>query len=447
MPWQRLVMERGGEVDSDGLLWYRELVIVVPRQSGKTTLIVPWGTHRVMAWPERQVVLYTAQSRIKAREKWLEDQVYLIQKSPFRKLMQPNRAGKLEPNLAHGEEHMKFITGSKWGIDAPTETAGHGSTLDLGIIDEAFSQVDARVEQGMSPAMITRADSQKLVISTAGKSKKRSSFLWSKVEAGRNRVAAGLDSRTLYVEFSAPDDSDWLDPLTWAQAMPALGHTVTEDKVKAEADSLGEMEFRRAYLNQWRDELTGDWKIPESFWNERADVESSIDPGSPPVWSLDISPERSHASISVAGLRADGLIHLEVIESKPGMNWTVDRLAQLVADHGGTVYVDHVTVGALVPDLQAAGLEPVLMATADVKVSAAALFDAVVSTGTVRHLDQWELTEALAGAATRKIGDGWAWSRGPSMNDITALVAVTNAFWMLKKTLPDLNYDPLAGIG
>lgn len=444
MPWQREVFDRAFEVDEHGVLWYREIVIVVPRQSGKTTLVVPWGVHRCMMWPAAQDILYTAQTRKAARKKWLKDQVGLIKASPFRQFWEPTRLGKLEPNLAHGEEHMAWLNGSQWGIDAPSETAGHGETLDLGIIDEAFSHADARVEQAISPAMITRHDSQKLIVSTAGKSKKGSPFLWGKVLAGRNAVEAGLDTRTLYIEFSSPDDADWLDPLVWWSTMPALGFTVTEEKVQAEATSLGEVEFRRAYMNQWRDDLGGDSKIPFEKWLDCIDAESTM--SETLTWVIDVSPERSFAAISVAAQRDDKLIHIETVEHRPGTDWVVERLAELVLNHGGAVHYDHVTVGSLVPDLIDAGLKPIPIPAQDIKVSAAALFDAVMN-DRVRHLGQDELDDALLAAATRKFGDGWGWARGPSMADITALVSATLAHWMLLKSLPDLTYDPMSGIG
>lgn len=445
LPWQHDVFDRAFEVDEAGVLWYREIVIIVPRQSGKSTLIVPWGAHRAIAWTHRQAILYTAQTRKAAREKWIEDQVHLLTGSPLRRLLVPNRQGQYVPNLAHGEEHMRFVNGSRWGIDAPTETAGHGPTLDLGVIDEAFAQTDSRVEQAMSPAMITRADSQKLILSTPGRSKRRSAFLWGKVEAGRNRVQAGIDSRSLYVEYSAPDDADWLDPAVWWATMPALGFTQTEEKVAAEADSLGEAEFRRAYLAQWGDDFDGDSKIPGHLWAACADPASQI--GSKLTWVVDVGPDRAWCAVSVAALREDGRVHLETVEHREGIGWLVPRLVQLLTRHGGAdqLWYDHVTVGALVPELEAAGLRPRPIPTADIRSSAAALFDAVAE-DRVRHLDQTELNEALRGAATRVFGDGWAWARGRSMADITPLVSATLAHFLLVKQLPLINYDPLSGI-
>jgi len=56
-----------------------------------------------------------------------------------------------------GMEAVLWSNGSKYGIESTTEKAGHGDTLDLGFIDEAFAHVDARTEQSMKPAMLTRA--------------------------------------------------------------------------------------------------------------------------------------------------------------------------------------------------------------------------------------------------------------------------------------------------
>jgi len=55
-------------------------------------------------------------------------------------------------------------------------------------------------------------------------------------------------------------------------------------------------------------------------------------------------------------------------------------------------------------------------------------YDAIVNRR-VQHTGQSELDAAVAGAATRKLGDAWAWSRSNSAVDITPLVACTLALW------------------
>src|ERR1700733_136749 len=65
MPWQQQVADVAGETFKDGRLCYNEIVITVPRQSGKTTLVLSVVVGRAEAGPSfggRQKMLYAAQT-------------------------------------------------------------------------------------------------------------------------------------------------------------------------------------------------------------------------------------------------------------------------------------------------------------------------------------------------------------------------------------------------
>ena len=146
MPWQRLVADVSGEVDERGRPYYREVRVTVPRQSGKTTALAAVMGQRSLGWGEPQRIAYTAQDRNNAREKW-EEHVTLLDRSPLRGLYQVRRA--------NGQERISWANGSHWGITAAGETSGHGMTLDVGVVDEAFAQRDERLSQAFRPAMMT----------------------------------------------------------------------------------------------------------------------------------------------------------------------------------------------------------------------------------------------------------------------------------------------------
>lgn len=461
MPWQWDLLQTAFEIDPEtGCLWYSEIVVVIPRQSGKSTVIIPWGVHRMVMWPQRQFLLYIAQTRDKALEKLQEEHFFHIEKSPFRKLLIPNRRGALL-HLSHGAEHMKWRGGSKWAIDAPTEDAGHGGTLGLTIGDEIFAQKDDRLEDALAPTTATIDDAQSLWISTAGNSKLKSPFLWRKVEAGRARVEAVRADpsflrvhRSMYIEYSAPIDADPLDPMTWWGCMPALGYTQTVRKIAGFADSMKER-FYRPFLNWWSDELGAEWEIPQAKWSEALDPKSQIDDVVTDhlVWVVDISPDRDWASIGVAGQRSDGKLHIEVVSDGPGTAWLIEGqgegderlkgIRELVERNGGKVYYEHKTTGTLAPDLAEAGIDAEPIGAQDIAVAAPGLKDYVLN-GRVVHIGQTELSEALTAAVKSVMGDGWKWARGRSLQPITSLVSVTYALRMLAKTLPDLGYDPVA---
>src|SRR5881394_1733943 len=142
MPWQRDVLDTALEVDPDtGLLVYREVVLTVPRQSGKTWLLLCLMVHRALGFGEPQSIVYAAQTRIEARKKWEDDFVRRLQRSGLRHQFQVRKQ--------IGQESIRWNNGSLHGITSGTEKSGHGATLDLAVLDEAFAHEDARLEQAL----------------------------------------------------------------------------------------------------------------------------------------------------------------------------------------------------------------------------------------------------------------------------------------------------------
>ena len=446
MPWQSYVADLALEVNPvTGHLAYREVRLTVPRQSGKSTLVLAknlWRMADAAALGGRQHLTYTAQTRDKARKKFVEDYLEELRAAP-------RLRGRWTSRLSNGSEAIRWkANGSLWGIEAPTQDAGHGSTLDDGTIDEAFAQVDWRVEQGFRPAMITRPDAQLWVISTAGTD--TSTYLNDKVETGRALAEAGLDTGVCYIEWSAAEDADPADPATWWSCMPALGHTQTEASIAAEYAGLPAGEFARAYLNLRQRGGLVLRQIPAEPWVACSDPTSQIT-GQIIVPALDVGHGGSWASIALAGRRVDGLTHAEVIEHRPGDDWCVDRLAELYErwpDLQPVLIDPGSPAGALLTDLERAGI-PVRTVTSREMAQACGYLKTRVLAGDVRHLEEPErggiVTDALAGAATRKLLDTWAWVREASAVDISALVALTLAVWGLSEAPPD--YDIAASVG
>jgi hypothetical protein len=208
--------------------------------------------------------------------------------------------------------------------------------------------------------------------------------------------------------------------------MPALGHTINIDAIRADFESMRLAEFRRAYLNQRQDRSAIEpWQvIAEDAWKALVDPNSRI--AGAPVLAVDVAPDRSSACIAAAGLRGDGKLHVEVIEHRSGTNWVLPWFAKrqgiypdVIVDPGGAA-------GALVSQLQQAD-QPVREVAARWHAYACGqMFDAV-ATGNLRHLGHVELDVALAGAAKRNYGRLWMWGRKDLTTDITPLVACSLA--------------------
>ena len=69
LPWQRQVADVASEYRPGGGWVYPTVIVTVPRQSGKTTLLGAVMCHRAMVIPDH-MGWYTAQTGIMARETW-----------------------------------------------------------------------------------------------------------------------------------------------------------------------------------------------------------------------------------------------------------------------------------------------------------------------------------------------------------------------------------------
>jgi phage terminase large subunit-like protein len=259
MPWQNDVNAVTTELDGDERFVYREVVIEVMRQQGKSVDLLSMMVDRGLRRPGSQIS-YTAQNRLEARHRLLDSWWPRIARSPLRKLIDVRKGS--------GSEALLFRNGSMLGLVSSNETSGHGDSLDLGVIDEAWAQTDDALEQAMRPAMMTR-DAQLWIVSAAGTEK--SSYFRGKVEAGRARAEMGMTDTACYIGYSFADDEDPAAPETWRRRMPALGITVSEATVQADLETMKLAEFRRAYGCQWPEVAKPGWGvIGEDAWGAAA---------------------------------------------------------------------------------------------------------------------------------------------------------------------------------
>lgn len=456
MPWQKYVSDVALEIDPEtNLFVHREVGISVSRQQGKTELCLGAQVHRALAY-QRQNIVYAAQTRGMARQRWEDEFWEKIAASELAKKARIRKSNGNEAILWPGKR-------SKMGITANTPKAGHGPPLDMGFIDEAFAHEDDRLEQAFSPAMLTRPMAQLWWASAGGTT--NSAWLNKKREKGRALIealwaalaenAAAARPRACYFEWFAPEDMDRADPATWRATLPALGFTVTEETIAAELEKMDPAEFDRAYLNRTRKPTPPvDPNVPKGTWTGLADAKSRPVADSV-AFAIDVSQDRSSASIAAASKRADGKVHLEVVARRPGTDWVVPAVARLRAlwkPVAVAIASSGAPAGSLIDDLIAAGIDvpkdkdhPVrgdlaVMRSGDITEACGQLADAM-NQGTVRHTDQVPLTAAVNGARTRRNGDAWQLDRTSSQVDISPLCAVTFARWALLIRGPQVEDD------
>jgi hypothetical protein len=408
MPWQRYVADVGCELDPEtGLPAYREVMVTVPRQSGKTTLFLSWQLDRCLNWGRPQRSVFTAQTGKDARDKWVDELFPLVEHSKLAPLVR----GKA--NVGMGNESVTFKTGSRIRLLSTSASSGHSKTLHQAVLDEIWHDEDDRREQGLRPALITVPDAQLLVCSTAGT--QASTVMNRKVQAGRLAVAEDSGLGVAYFEWSAPDDWDPTDEESWWEFMPALGHTIGPEQIRPELQSLPRAEFIRAYGN--RPTGGADLVIPSEVWRRVCDPVAK--PSDPVRFGLDVSQDRSSSAIVAYGANH----HVELVEHRPGTGWVAARANELTAEHKSTIALDFGgPAGVLADSLERCKR----LQGRDVVQACGAMYDAIVE-ATVTFRTDPALDSAVDGVVKKPVGDQWVWSRKASMSDVTPLMAATIA--------------------
>lgn len=452
-PWQAFVLDGALSERSGGQWSSFETAMVVSRQSGKGSILEARELAGLFLFGE-ELILHSAHEFKTSQEAFLRIRWLIDNADEFRKRVKRIRT-------SHGDEGVELLP-SKTTVTGPsgrhvsvgkaprlrfvarTSGSGRGFSGDVVILDEAFN-LPTQVISALMPTMSARPNPQLWYASSAVNQEEHPHG--EVLTSIRLRGLKGDDPSLAYFEWSADEDAYKADPVAtaadpqqWAAANPGLGIRISAEHVGREHRSMPAKSFmvERLGIGDWPDLTPGGTAvIDQNRWNALMDPESQVE-GSV-VFAVDATPERSAGAIAAAGLRADGLLHAEVIADRPGTGWLLQRLIELHATWAPRAIVldPSSAVGSLIPGLQEAGIEPVLVSGREMAQACGAFYDLVVESGGMRHLGQLQLATALAGARKRDLGDAWAWHRKDSSVNISPLVAVTLALHGCGKPVED----------
>lgn len=416
MPWQSQVARVATERRPDGRGWkYPTVILTVPRQSGKTTIMAALMAQRTLRYPGTKA-FYTAQSGKDARERWTD----LVEK------VEQHLPDHVKVRRGAGAECMEWVNGrGQVRTFAPTRTALHGYTPELVMIDEAFAfdeDLGAALMGAISPAQITLAERQLWIVSTAGDAS--SAWLKEWVDRGRAAVDDPM-SGVAYFEWSAAPDLDLSNPASFAQFHPAVGYTQTVEALAQSLESMPRGEFERAFGNRW--------SVAKNSVIAHDDIMACLNPiQSAPenlahvTLAYDVAPDRSSAVIYACWTDTAG-IHLRPYKAAPGTWWIVDTLKEartmgvrkIGADDGGAARSTNAAA-------ELTGLEITKLTAREFAAATGDIIQAFQTHG-LDHDGNQDLLSALDGAALRRLGETDAWSRRDSIGAIHHLTAATIA--------------------
>lgn len=407
--WQRAAADLIGEQTPAGRYAYPVVVILVPRQCGKTTFVFDLAQGRCLAHRDYRAA-YTAQTGHVTTERFGE-RIAELTGTPLERRVRVRRS--------QGTERMSLGAGGYLKAFPPRDGALRGSALDLVVIDEP-QEIDAdqgaALDQTILPTFSTRPRRQLILIGTAGTD--RSAFLARYLAMAR----AGADGVAV-VEYGATPDDDPADPAVWRRVHPGLASGLTDVEAMSSALAvMGAAGFSREYLNVWQ--ASADRIIPAADWAACRDRDAVPAPGRPPVLGVDVALDRSAAAIVAVWPSVAGRPTLELVNYGPGVSWAAPRLAEIVATHRPTriAATGSGPVLTVVEDAARLGVTVDTLTDREYTAACAGLLDKLADRA-VGHRGETRLDAAAAGAGRRIIGDGWAWSRRGSAAEISPLVA------------------------
>lgn len=404
------------------------VVLSIPRQVGKTFLIGMIVVALCVLFP-RMTVLWTAH-RTRTATKTFDTLKGIALRKHVRRHLRPGRNDGIR--TANGEQEIRFSNGSVIMFGAREQGFGRGfDAVDIAVFDEAQILTEKALEDMVPAANQAKADGGALLFFMG--TPPRPSDPGDEFANRRARALDGRSKNTVYVEFSADEDADPDDREQWERANPSYPlRTPLESMLRMREQLTDDDSFMREALGVWDPVLTSQ-VIPADSWERVAD------PISVPVefltLAIDVSPDRSTASVALAGRRADGRWHVELDDHRKGVDWVIPWVkARAAKNRLHAVVVDEIT--GLTEEKRGrhflAGTNVLVTLAAaegrDMAIASAKFFDAVMDES-LRHTDQPQMNVALSVASKRPLSGGWAWNRKNADSDITPVVAATLALW------------------
>lgn len=414
-PWQCRVLYGALGQRADSRWVSPEVGLVVPRQDGKGVIVE--SASLTGLYDQKAQIVYTSHLLSSAKKMMIRIQGLIESVPEFDRDVKRIR-------FSNDEMSIELKSLARMDFVPRSASNARGWTGDIVFIDEAFAAQTDHMG-ALMPIMLTRDNWQIWYVSMAGK-------VTSDVlrQVRRRGINSGLG--LVYFEWSIDDEvyrsaPEYVSsmPVAWAQANPAYGLRIRPESFAALQRSMDPVEFARECLGVW-DDPRGVPLINIALWNALADQESRI--VGPMVFSVDADVDLTSASISVAGYRADGLPHLELVDHRPGVEWVIPRMVELNEAWSPIVWMVDASgpIGALLLGLLEVGIEPEQVIGREWAHACGELLKAVMDPlgDKLRHIGQQDVEDALRVAKKRPVGDGsWAFGRKVSEEDITSVTS------------------------
>ncbi len=443
--WQELILKAAMGERTDATWAAKRVGVSIPRQNGKTQLLVARALAGALLFGEKKIVV-SAHQQDTAREAFaklleiIEDDA----NAALRARLDP-RFGRNGVMNALNREAVRFTTGATIQFKARSGAAGKGFSSDCLLLDEA-QILGSRAWTSINSTMSAMPNPQVWLLGTPPQ-EEDDSYTFEMV---RRAAIEGHSTAAAWCEWAADKTAPDFDPASeytrWS-ANPAWNVRINHEVVQGEFETYSADRFEQDRLGIWGSDQDDSTPALISL-EEWAETSSGSPPVGPRSLGIVFDFDGRRQAVAVAVKHDDGVyVELSGEHSGPATLGTASLVRWLVTDPERPERWRSVAEIAVAGGGEAATLMAALvdarvppqmlrrMSTTEVLAANAMLLDAVRDR-TLSHpsADNDMLTASALGCDQRTRAGGWSWRPiGPDDNELP-IEAASMALWMARTT-------------
>jgi phage terminase large subunit-like protein len=404
-----------------GRLRYRQVVVSMGRQNGKSTLTQALSLYALLMHEQGPTVVGVASSVEQARIVYNRT-LYSVNNNPW-----------LKKRFAKATEHrgMHLVNGAgTYMIRAAKETALQGIAVSFGIVDELHILPEG-LYSALTLGTSTKKDGMVVGITTAGD--ESSTTLMQLYDNGQKAIDGDPDfERFGFFCWEAPEGCELDDPQAIYAANPAVAAgRIPLETIVSDLKSIPELEARRYRLNQFIEKSSIPGWLPMDLFNN-AEGQGITEKTNPLVFALDRTSSWGNVTISAARKCPDGTYETELVRSY--VNPTEDQLFADLKD----LYLKYMPMGIGLDDRQMPNIGkklklsgiPTYQLWAKEVTAACSFAYWLFANDKVKHNNDPLLRDQTARGIPKYSGESWYISRKESKGDLDALMSTIFALYV-----------------
>ena len=416
MPWQITALKELLQT-TNGKWTRRSLGIVCSRQVGKTELAKIRILAGIYLFSEKLTILMSVNAQ-QAEMTLYQINDIIINNPSLMPLYQ-------RYYLTNGKQEIRFKNGARIIVVAATANGSRGLTADFVFLDE-LRTITPEAMEAVSFTMNARPDAQMLTVSNSGdKTSKVLNDL-------RDRAIANVSPSLGWLEWSAHPSRKIDDVKGWIEAVPALGHTMTEEVLRHSLATSDPMTFRVEVLCQFVDNLASPFE--PGAWDACLDKDSDVTPGPATYFAFDKSYTHKYG-VLVAGQKIDELRVkvkvLQVFESATALDdrQLASEINAYILKFKPRVLMYDKWVSQNVMDYLKSSGTQLLDVSGRAQNDASNRLAQLMTHRQIVHNGDPVLTEAINACATKITEYGWKIVRRKSQSEICAALSAGMIGW------------------